>query len=165
MTTEPKRLIVTADEARALHDGGTVEVWRPMKPQPYMILTRKEWESRALSGVDSYARPIGAEILEDLIEQSPFPTGSRWWVAEAVAIVPATAYRYSEGVIQRVNPIDRHYSAIYKAGWGRSGKQPWQSSTQMPRWASRTNAEVITCRVELKDGVWHWVSEMKGEKA
>ena len=161
----PKRLIATPAEAKALHNGETVEIWRKLKLQPYMVLTRKEWESRALSGVDSYARPIGAEILEDLIEQSPFPPASRWWVAETFAIVPTTAYRYSEGVTQRVNPIDRYYSAIYKAGWDRSGKQPWQSSAQMPCWASRTIAESLACRVELKDGTWHWVANMKGEKA
>ena len=75
--------------------------------------------------------------------------GDRLWVRETVALVPATAYRGSDGVQQTPNPDDPTEVAIYRAGWDRS--QPgtrWRPSIHMPRWASRITLEITGVRVE-----------------
>ena len=137
----PKRLIATPAEARALHDGGTVEVWRAMKPQPKPPSHTTE--------IDLHSLDNGALGFYDDNRDyvCPFPTGSRWWVAETYG------------------PCDGGF--CYQASEGKDAKPDggrWFSPATMFRDASRTIAEVIACRVELREGVWHWVANMKGEK-
>lgn len=75
--------------------------------------------------------------------------GDRLWVREAHAIVPANAYRWSEGVVQTVNPLDTYYAAIYREGFDRStGGLGWRPSIHMPRWASRLTLRVTEIRVQ-----------------
>lgn len=75
--------------------------------------------------------------------------GDRLWVREAWKLVPASAYRCSEGVQQTLNPNDPDWAAVYRAGWDRStGGTPWRPSIHMPRWASRITLHVEAVRVE-----------------
>lgn len=76
--------------------------------------------------------------------------GDRLWVREAFAIVPRTAYSYSEGVQQTLRPNDDQYAAaIYREGWVRSKSGfSWRPSIYMPRWASRITLEIVNVRVE-----------------
>lgn len=89
VTAQPKRLICTPEEARRLHAGETVEVWRAMKSQPP---TGHKFVGWLLDGIVQRAKPgKSATFAEDDTEVlltdavhilCPFPAGSRWWVAE-----------------------------------------------------------------------------------
>lgn len=80
-------------------------------------------------------------------QESRYRVGDRLWVRENFTIVPATAYRMSEGVQQTVNPGDPDEAAIYAAGWDRSIPK-WKPCIHMPRWASRITLDVVDVRVE-----------------
>lgn len=84
-----------------------------------------------------------------LIRPAPirYAVGDRLYVRENHALVPASAYRMSEGVVQAVNPADRYEAAIYAAGWDRS-KPKWRPCIHMPRWASRLTPLVTEVRVQ-----------------
>lgn len=214
MTTEPKRLIATPAEARALHNGGTVEVWRAMKPQPFLCNDRLKWYSKDYG--HSLEWRVSSPPPKDACVCGPFPPGSRWWVAESFWCINDTdsdgyhtidcgscltiGQKYAR--IQFVAspeyltppelehqqtvkpytgaPCPGEWQILPPDDWDGTEEQftvrgqwdflPWQfytrhTSAQMPRWASRTIATSTACRVELRDGVWHWVTNMKGEKA
>jgi hypothetical protein len=74
--------------------------------------------------------------------------GDRVWCRETFKVVPASAYRMSEGVQQTINPADRYDAAVYAAGWDRSVPRPWKPSIHMPRWASRLTLYVSEVRVQ-----------------
>lgn len=71
----------------------------------------------------------------------------RLWVREAHALVPASAYRCSDGVQQTINPHDRDMAAVYRCGWERSAPR-WRPSIHMPHWASRITLDVTDVRVQ-----------------
>jgi hypothetical protein len=76
--------------------------------------------------------------------------GDRLWCREAHALVPASAYRMSDGVDQTVSPDDRDRACIYREGFDRStGGLRWRSPIHMPRWASRLTLIVTDVRVQL----------------
>ena len=203
MTPQPKRLICTPVEARALHDGGTVEVWRPVKVNGQ---APPEWATFAAEGntlaADGSSRKSGRfywseEQTEGLplktlrrwpiIKRGPmagdwywtlpqFPPGSRWWVAESWVwtditlelsraltedITSGSAVQYRAGFIDMLRAEGMSKADAELA----ESFDNWLSPATMPRWASRTIAESLACRVELKDGTWHWVANMRGEKA
>lgn len=78
--------------------------------------------------------------------------GSRLWVREAHAIVPATAYASSTD--DGVNPLPHRVSpdgsswAVYFQNWTRCTPQRWRPSIHMPRWASRITLDVKSIHVE-----------------
>lgn len=74
--------------------------------------------------------------------------GDQLWVKESFAIVPATAYRNSDGVAQTVDPNDLDNAAIYRAGFDRSGRPRWKPSIHLPRWASRITLKVTGVKIE-----------------
>ena len=74
--------------------------------------------------------------------------GDRLWVRETFAYVPATAYKHSDGVQQRLNPKDPVIAAIYRAGWDRCLPTAWKPSLHMPRWASRLLLEIVDIDIE-----------------
>lgn len=80
---------------------------------------------------------------------APYQPGDRLWVREAHALVPASAYRCSEGVEQAIDPVYPRQAAIYRAGWERSAPGVgWRPSIHMPRWASRLTLNVTDVRVQ-----------------
>lgn len=91
-------------------------------------------------GVRGYNRHLGF---------APYRPGDRLWVREAHALVPASSYRMSEGVLQTVNPADRDRACIYRQGFDRStGGIRWRPSIHMHRWASRMTLTVTDVRVQ-----------------
>lgn len=76
-----------------------------------------------------------------------YAIGDRLWVREAHALVPSSAYRMSEGVVQVIDPSDRYYACVYREGWDRSAPH-WRPSIHMPRWASRLTLIVADVRVQ-----------------
>lgn len=165
----PKRLICTPEEARRLHNGETVEIVRKMKPQPV------EKVFMELYGLNGYRFPLAREFWhldvikhdapadshpewQELIRKEfmdrfcPFPIGSRWWVAERAK------YFYSSAGVLVPGSVSCYSACDCENGGA-------LSAARMPRWASRTIAESTACRVELRDGVWYWVADMKGSKA
>lgn len=100
-----------------------------------------------------FSAPMILALLADRKTQTRRLAAPRWkpgdfvWVRENFTLVPATAYRMSEGVQQTVNTTDRHMAAIYAAGWDRSIPK-WKPSIHMPRWASRLTLEITAVRQE-----------------
>lgn len=78
----------------------------------------------------------------------PYAPGDRLYVREAHALVPATAYRMSDGVVQAIDPEDRGRACVYREGWERSQPGKWRPSIHMPRWASRLTLTVTEVRVQ-----------------
>jgi hypothetical protein len=132
---------------RALLAGQKSQTRRAVKPQPVSVGYQPlisfnrgvaEWsfgrEDVDARGLRWWRCPYGAP-------------GDRLWVREAFTVVPASAYRMSEGIQQTVNPDDPDVAAIYAAGWDRSIPK-WRPSIHMPRWASRLTLQVTDVRVE-----------------
>ena len=124
-----------------------------MKPQPTLIDGRFEWRSENKS--QSMSWPVDTYLSLRVCLIGPFPPGSRWWVAETWA-------KHSFGARDHDGKPMVFYRARNDTIMDGNG---WRSAIAMPRWASRTLTESTACRVELKDGVWHWVANMRGEKA
>lgn len=119
-------------------DTGKMVTRRVIKPLPGFSLFDGTW-------TDDYVLDSGnAEWRQRDVRYAP---GDQLWVRESWVPVPASAYRYSEGVHQTVNPADPYEAAIYAAGWDRSIPK-WKPSIHMPRWASRITLYVTDVRIE-----------------
>jgi len=106
--------------------------------------------------------PGSAKYQHDLIP-SPFGgDGDLLWVREAHALVPATAYRGSTGIIQTLNPDDPAEACVYRANFDRSRSFPWRSATQMPRWASRVCLRVKSVWIEHVQDIDNAGAEAEG---
>jgi hypothetical protein len=149
VSAQPKRLIVTADEARRLHNGETVEVRRAMQPQP------RPKPPKHITTITLHPLDNGSLGFYDAARDyvCPYAAGSRWWVAEA------HFGDYGDEIYYLATAIDDGLLADEIA------EIRWHSAATMPRRASRTNTESVACRVELKDGTWYWVASMRGSKA
>ena len=126
MTDRP--IIFSAPMVRALLEGRKTQTRRVLKP-PYGMLEYLP---------DRTWRPICTKFFKC----------DRLYVREAHALVPASAYRMSEGVQQVIDPTDRDRACIYAEGWERS-KPRWRPSIHMPRWASRLTLIVTDVRVQM----------------
>jgi hypothetical protein len=116
--------------------------YKPTKAkQPYMEAVRP-WGTIQPNG-----KPMGWEIVVVGRRVAARP-GDRVWCRETFKVVPAIAYRMSEGVQQTINPADPYDAAVYAAGWDRSVPRPWRPSIHMPRWASRLTLYVSEVRVQ-----------------
>jgi hypothetical protein len=93
-----------------------------------------------------------------------FDVGDRLYVRESHALVPSSAYRMSEGVVQTINPADRYEAAIYAAGWDRS-KPKWRPSIHMPRWGSRLTLLVTDVRVQRLQDIGEEDAEAEGARS
>jgi hypothetical protein len=133
-------IIFSTPMVRALLDGRKTMTRRLYKGrvEPQLGLPSEMQENLELKGFnlcgDAWAKPR-------------YLPGDRLWVRESFAIVPATAYRMSEGVQQIIDPNDADMAAIYAAGWERSIPK-WRPSIHMPRWASRLTLIVEAVKVE-----------------
>lgn len=151
MTDRP--IIFSAPMVRALLQGTKTQTRRILNPQP--IGTPWFWEGDEVDpapvwfdGYESGREPCGAatrEVNDPL--KVRYAVGDRLYVRENFTIVPASAYRCSEGVQFTVNPTDRDEAAIYAAGWDRSIPK-WKPSIHQPRWASRITLTVTDVRVQ-----------------
>lgn len=112
--------------------------------------TRRVVKGRWLSLVERVLEINGEWVWDTIEYELTTPFGrpdDRLWVRENFTVVPASAYRMSEGVQQTVNPNDPYEAAIYASGWDRSIPK-WKPSIHMPRWASRITLEITGVRVE-----------------
>ena len=141
-------IIFSGPMVQAILDGRKSQTRRLMKPQPKVYPGYEGW--RWPVKMDGYAVIYGSEEPERWLRYCPYGQPSdHLWVREAHAIVPATAYRASEGVVQTVNPHDTYYAAIYRQGFDRAnGCFGWRPSIHMPRWASRISLRVVEVRVQ-----------------
>lgn len=129
---------------RALLAGSKTQTRRIVKPQPDSVkdFGRLIPYRLAKPPADMPSATLHTPIL------CPYGVpGDLLIVREAHALVPASAYRMSEGVHQTVNPTDPYQAAIYAAGWDRSIPK-WRPSIHMPRWACRLTLEITEVRVE-----------------
>lgn len=156
MTGRP--IIFSAPMVRAILEGRKTQTRRVLKPQPDLNVaglwvwppygtkvTKRTWRGFVQSdeaGIKDFLT-YGRNVSEAL----RYATGDLLWVKETHAIVPASAYRASNGVYQTINLADQHLACVYKAGWERSAPS-WKSPLFMPRWASRITLEVKGVRVQ-----------------
>lgn len=143
-------ILFSGPMVRAILEGRKSQTRRVVKPQPFPrdwvpVLTKAGWRAWPRNEENTGAYwTIGGGY-----GRCPYgQPGDHLWVREAHAIVPATAYRASEGVAQTVNPHDTYWAAIYRAGFDRAGWFPWKPSIHMPRWASRITLRITEIRVQ-----------------
>lgn len=138
-------ILFSAPMIRALLAGTKTQTRRALKPQPVChvgAVPSFSWGRYGGLYPDDWFG-YGSEIDGAL----PYRPGDRLWVREAHALVPASAYRMSDGVQQAINPSDRYEAAVYRCDWERSAP-PWRPSIHMPRWASRLTLTVTDVRVQ-----------------
>ena len=163
MTDKP--MIFSASMVRALLDGRKSQTRRIIKPQPpvdaHMVRAYTDNAPRpALRNTIGWFVPEAGDLWpcndEDRIPL-PYAPGDQLWVREAHAFVPASAYRNSLFVQQRIDSNDPDRAAVYREGFDRStGGIRWRPSIHMPRWASRLTLVVKDVRVQR-------VQEISGE--
>ena len=131
-------ILFSAPMVRAILAGAKTQTRRPVKPR----------KDRAI-GCELACHELAGEVNAGDYMNAPWAPGDRLWVRETHAIVPRTAYAWSNGVEQVIRPDDDHDAAIFRAGWDRSSSGfSWRPSIHMPRWASRITLEVTGVRVE-----------------
>ena len=147
----------------ALLEGRKFQTRRIVKPQPTDRMSKKTVPPQILKHPPKHAAPYFDRYHKgpfwcwwdeydrqgpDWIRE-PCRPGDLLWVREGHALVPASAYRMSEGVRQAVNPDDPDRAAVYREGFDRScGGFRWRPSIHMPRWASRITLVVTDIRPE-----------------
>lgn len=138
-------ILFSGPMVRAILDGRKTQTRRLLKSQP----DEEWWKIRSYwPHIAVFTTERGMDRPEWKVECPYGQPGGRLWVREAHAIVPATAYRASEGVAQTVNPHDPYYAAVYRAGFDRARSFSWRPSIHMPRWASRITLEITEIRVQ-----------------
>ena len=131
-------ILFSAPMVLAILAGAKTQTRRPVKPR----------KDRAI-GCELACHELAGEVNAGDYMNAPWAPGDRLWVRETHAIVPRTAYAWSNGVEQVIRPDDDHDAAIFRAGWDRSSSGfSWRPSIHMPRWASRITLEVTDVRVE-----------------
>lgn len=145
--TKERPILFSAPMVAAILDGRKTQTRRVIKPLPHDVVTYVGADNKPYG---EYGLVLDADYPSVIQKRARSPygcPGDRLWVRENFTIVPATAYRMSEGVHQTVNPNDKEMAAIYATGWDRSIPK-WKPSIHMPRWASRILLEIISVRVE-----------------
>ena len=61
----------------------------------------------------------------------PYSPATGFYVREAHAMVPSSAYRMSEGVSQAIDPSDRDRACVYREGWERCAPR-WRPQSTCP---------------------------------
>ena len=139
MTDRP--IIFSGAMVQSLLAGRKSMTRRILKPPPPEWVTRMTHEGRC--------GWIGSGDGHGTLMHVPYAVNDRLWVREAHAMVPATAYRMSDGVVQTVNPEDSDRACLYRTGFDRSTSGlRWRSPIHMPRWASRLTLVVSDVRVQ-----------------
>jgi len=133
-----------------------VKLGRITSPHPRrgrfgLFVHREIWPGACKYTVDLIPSPFGGE-------------GDLLWVREAHALVPATAYRGSTGIIQTLDPEDPAQACVYRANFDRSRSFPWRSATQMPRWASRACLRVKSVWLENVQDIDNAGAEAEGAR-
>ena len=138
MTDRP--IIFSAPMVRALLDGRKTQTRRIISTKGSANLFDGGW-------TDSYVMdPGNADWRARHVKFAP---GDRLYVREAHGLVPASAYRMSDGVEQIVSPYADWTACIFREGFDRSqGGIRWRPSIYMPRWASRLTLIVTDVRVQ-----------------
>jgi len=126
-------ILFSGPMVRAILEGRKTMTRRVVKPQPFTVLSRDEWHSRAMSGVDPYGcRPIGSRVLEEMQDECPYgKPGERLWVRETFA-------KWTSGNCKEC--------CVYRADVPQAYE--WKPSIHMPRWASRITLEITDVQVE-----------------
>lgn len=127
-------IIFSGPMVQALLAGRKSQTRRVLKPQP--------------TGPVVYHQTLTSGMCVGLEREPPYAPGDRLYVREAHALVPATAYRMSQGVVQAIDPEDMDRACVYREGWERSQPGKWRPSIHMPRWASRITLTVTEVRVQ-----------------
>lgn len=147
-----RQILFSAPMVRALLDGRKTQTRRVVKPQPYMCLSSEQWKTRALSGVDSYMRPMGSVVLEELLSRCPYgQPGDRLWVREATVNVEEHGYKgpvfveSDEGKSVLEFGLSPSPDDITEVEASEIRKRP---SIHMPRIYSRILLEITAVRVE-----------------
>lgn len=143
-------IIFSAPMVQALLDGRKSQTRREIKPRPIHPECRKALFSRRPDGSGGqWAWWFLGALLPFAEIRLRYAVGDRLYVREAHALVPASAYRMSEGVEQAIDPSEAGRACVYRAGFDRSnGGIRWRSPIHMPRWASRLTLTVTDVRVE-----------------
>jgi hypothetical protein len=108
---------------------------------------RKTQTRRVVTGSDRKMLTVCTPnvIVRDLPK---YYIGDRLWVRETWALVPTTAYRCSDGIIQTIDPNNNDDAYVYKENFDRAERLQWKSPMFMPRFASRITLEVTDIRIE-----------------
>ena len=135
-----RRLCLPLQIIPGLVAGTTRHIFVRMNPQP-MFLTGR---GKRIYDDKDYRRSWEDDPYADI----GFEPEDRVWIGEPHALVPASAYRRSAGVMQRVDPGSTDRAAIYRSGWERSNPGVWRSGAIMSRWASRLTFEIEAVKVQ-----------------
>ena len=146
-------ILFSGPMVRALLDGTKTQTRRAVKPQPPaevqdagVISSGNPEANGTWLWLDHIDLDCASQVGDD--SRCPYGVpGDLLWAREAWTLVPATAYRMSEGLEQTVNPQDPHDAAIYCQGWDRSIPK-WRPSIHLPRWASRLTLPIVDVRIE-----------------
>ncbi|MBN8187575.1 hypothetical protein JF540_12830 [Salipiger thiooxidans] len=135
-----KPILFSGPMVRALLEGRKTQTRRVLKPQPSCdaIEPHRVHSNEFIPWRDG-------EALASIV--TPCAPGDLLWVREAHALVPSSAFRMSEGVMQAVDPSDRDRACVYRERWERCAPR-WRPSIFMPRWASRLTLRVTDVRVQ-----------------
>lgn len=180
-TTAPSRSIILRDtEVRALLADGTVQVRRPVKPQPHECHNGDLIYRDRLIGSATPERSWSAHgPYEEAYGVCPFDApGTVLWVCETwwsdrrepgVAVYDVTPewgkYRDQVDPIRSTHP-DETLTTREEA---RAAMLPkfWteQPPSTMPAWASRLDVQTTEVSVERIDGEWTWVGTFRRVEA
>ncbi len=170
MPSKPHRVIFSPDEVRAYMAGRKTQFRRVIKPQP-----PEEWgpivETFHPAMVDSDGELYPGKAIfgasdEDFGVKCPFGRpGDPLYVAETW-----TERAWRVGMVHRpyldsgINCCGDSLKVFYRADGESKYCEPWESSTTMPRWASRLKPVVSEVRVQqvqdisiddgIAEGVW-----------
>lgn len=171
-TKKERRLIATAEEARAFATQEEGEFRRPLKPQPKHAPEQDPNSGRQGRWFQwhgfGWVESVGPS--DSIADYCPFgPVGQRLWAAETWAPVDFMEVGY-----EREEAICVGYAATTTAISHETGNVhmmdvtawnwdmvSWSPASKMPRWASRSLVEVTSVRVECREGVWEWVAGWK----
>jgi hypothetical protein len=178
LLASPKRFIARRDEAAALARGETVEIRRLVTTEWLHGFDAKK-PFNPTSGRDdfvTFSEPYTSLFGEPVWFYSwgnvrwlrnPWPIGSRWWVAEAFQPIFADGFEHATVNYETGHGYSVRYmaneSAVEFVDWDDNITDRRTPSVKMPRWASRTSAEVMAVRIERGEQ-WEWVITMRGSR-
>lgn len=142
-----KPILFSGPMVRALLEGRKTQTRRvmpsahPKFPNHSVLCRETLCDPRQVWYWDGVHENVGASY------RLPIAPGDLLWVREAHALVPSSAFRMSEGVMQAVDPSDPDGACVYREGWERCAPC-WRPSIFMPRWASRLTLRVTDVRVQ-----------------
>lgn len=164
------RLILRADEVRALLERGSASVVRPVEPQPPRHCNTPMFDRG--EGWFYYDLDLSGDC-EDQFPDDDAPLvcplglpGEVLWCAEPWAEV----YDNGEGRVTVLRPTSKAtQEALRRALYQATARVPanaalvWRDADSMPAWASRLSVRIVSVTVEQRGGVWCWVVQCARE--